>query len=382
MTNLLNIGGSCCDGIDCPSNCTTVAPPVSVTINATPGESTATKSFPVTTDPFSCHYYLQWCFAEAGWAVHEEGSCVSPWPTTNANDTRYAVGTPQTCVACAEPYAPPLDYSLWYDEWQVANRVKSWVRKYWEYELKIDPYSTAGLIKITLSIRYNLCSARAQHIGIRNRLRRVDIDCTPQPNPPQSQWYGVVTALSDWYYPADLTLPEPEKCVDISISGCFSETTPVNNYACSTTNTVIGQARGYVYHFGVPTCVDYDVHTTRYVAAGGCRATDLENYQSCYFANVDDILEFGWYIHPVHVFFCGGNIHKQWAKVISCADLYSGPIVLDLVGDSVGGEIVQLFGRSEPALRNLVLRTTDCEFTHSTVNIVHIVPDTITVTFT
>lgn len=361
-------GDPCCRPFLCADNCDTV--PVPATVSGTvPGEGSVTWSYPGNANPFSCDYELNKCYYDSGWTVYEVGECVSPWPPINSNNTRYAVGTQQACVQCDN--TGTYDYTLWFEEFQVGNRVKSWYRRYWKYRVLIAPYGTDGTLRIELRITYGYCYASSIIVGARNRMKEVSIDCNPPPSGPLA---GVVTALSSWQYPAtDLNTRVPAMCVDVAVAGCFSETTATADQTCWESDALAGTHRVFSTSFGDDICTDNSVYLRIKEADTICNDG---GFSVCIF-------------YPLLIAFSldGSNrsqcvsADKTWVKYIHCDDLYAGGITLDLMGGSVGGSISFVPSRSNPALVNLGSYSLDCEFTHTPDTLTMTIPSTITLTF-
>lgn len=364
----------CIPSPDCEGNCVGTAPPTGVALTV-PGQGAVNWIYPAYLDPFSCDYIIDRCYNDATWVVYEEGTCTTPWPPFNSNNTRYAVGTSQPCIICSGASPPPDSYTLWFEEYQGASRVKSWYRKYWRYKLLIQPYTMDGTIQIQLRIGYGACFASAQTIGLRNRMKQISVDCPA----------GVVSALSDWQYAPALNLIEPQRCVNVDVAGCFSEVSADVAQSCTDYSALAGNHRtnGVQACGSEFCCLDSPVYFHRTETAAACNGGASISCE--WDADFDFAQPFGREIYGSNHSQCGAG-ERVWSKYINCNDLYLAPITLNLIGPSVGGSSTVQLTRanptiSDPSKNGLGGILQPCEFDHTPGSITSVIPDTITLTF-
>jgi len=281
------------------------------------------------------------CYMNSTWTEIFDVSCVSPWPSSNANDTAFAVGTSQFCRYCSGYGAPGVNYSVAWEEYQIANRAKQWARYYWNYRFVIAPTGAGGQLRVTLDITYGLYAAFSTVAAGRNRVKIANIDCLPTPE-SGSTWTGTVTSIDGWIYaPAIDSLIEPRRCVDEASPGCPSEKDAEFLGSCDEYQESVGTQRRFLAN---GTCVDGDVLIYRVEGEKFCNlapGTSEGVTEFCYFfplatngiVNVSGASSSG----DLQV-----AAYKQWTALVDCDDLYSGPITLNLIGPTFPGEIFEI----------------------------------------
>jgi hypothetical protein len=353
---------NCCDP-NCSTFCADVDKPLEVTFTvpyATDGGGPTEQTFGLTNigsidGPCSVFQANLACARDTNWSVLEDRTCQSDWPASNPNDDAWAVGTLTGCTQCSGYY--PSTYKRYYEETQVFGRTTVWRRLSYVSYFRIEPFGTAGLLRLSYQVSYGEALASTQVIGARNRVKIITITCDNSE--------GIVTDLSDWVVADAPTLPTPNRCVAATTKLCLTEldTSSLYNGSCDENPTAIAVAT-----IG---CTSVPILLQTSVGTPWCNIPPTSiDFIAC------DFLSSGGTLVNINGQATSGAADRfveTWSAVVDCHDLYDGPIVLT-GGPASGTFELPFFGT--PAIDAGLGR---CEFTGSYGSRLWAVPETISV---
>ena len=320
---------NCCCG--CAEICINVPKPLSVTLTLPLGYEALEGTYelnPATVTDSVCEIYETnlLCGAETTWNILRDVYCKSAWPSSNQNDTTFAVG--QYPVGCQFCYTYVTSFKRAYEESQYSSRTMYSNRKTATPHLKIEPIGTTGNLLITLKTTYGDAISISQVEGVRNRVKIATLTCEdPLPT-------ARVTALSEWFYATDPILPVPLRCFPLGLTFCDMQQIDNNTFnsgSCSESETTIG--------FEQYGCSNFPINLRNTIGTPWCNPN----------AFYDGVVFCYWRDHVggiavQHQGYTGAGYDESrfeisWAANIHCSNLYDGPITLN---GGIPGNIVDI----------------------------------------